>query len=147
RGVNSGAAAGTWQAHMYLIITGVEPMFYLDYDGSAYTLLDGLSRDFGGVDTFLRVNGDYPPGTYTFDGTIEDIYGGTAGVTVQIEFYLDQPELTTLDLVQSLDQATWTPVDGSLASGFTMPLDPANDYYYLDVANVTTDHPLAVDAF
>jgi hypothetical protein len=63
----------SWQAHMWLIINGEEPMFYLKSDGDEATLIDGLTKDweyspYPGMDAPLRVNGEYPVGTYHFIG-------------------------------------------------------------------------------
>jgi parallel beta-helix repeat protein len=86
KGVNASAAVGTWQEWMWQIINGNQPMFYLKVAGAEYTLLDGLSLDFFSNETFLRVSGDYPLGSYSFFGTVTDIYGGTGAETVMITF-------------------------------------------------------------
>lgn len=52
--------------------------------------------------------------------------------------------IAELDLVQSVDEAAWSPLSGSLWTGFTMPLDPGVTYHYLDVDNVATNRPLGV---
>nr|NQU92841.1 hypothetical protein [Bacteroidota bacterium] len=71
KGVNAGAASGTWQEHLWKIINGQEPQFYLTYDGSDYKLIDGLMRDFFSDPTaLLKLNGNYPNGTYYYDGTV-----------------------------------------------------------------------------
>ncbi len=57
------------------ILAGTSPMFYLKYDGTDYTLVDGFLYAFNGTVAPLQVDADYPPGTYTFNGTVEDIYG------------------------------------------------------------------------
>lgn len=88
KGVNAAADPSSWQGVMYQIITGVEPMFYLKVDGMAYDLIDGLQILFSGgtVEEPLRVSGDYPFGTYTFNGEVADEYGYTDDVTVDITF-------------------------------------------------------------
>lgn len=50
--------------------------------------------------------------------------------------------IAELDLVQSVDEAIWSPLTGGLWTGFTMELDPAEDFHYLDVDNVATNRPL-----
>jgi len=52
-------------------------------------------------------------------------------------------EVTDVVLTNSADQLTWTPVSGSLATGFTMPLDTSEDYYYFDVSTLTANRALA----
>jgi hypothetical protein len=49
---------------MWPIINGLAPMFYLKVDLGTYMLVDGLQ----GGNNPLRLNGDYPLGTYTFTG-------------------------------------------------------------------------------
>ena len=74
KGVNVGASGGTWQAHMWEIINGVKPQFYLTYDGTDYKLIDGLQADFASDSTaLLRLNGNYPNGTYFYDGTVMNV--------------------------------------------------------------------------
>jgi hypothetical protein len=76
RGVNDSACpADTWQCVMWHIINGKLPIFYLkvtDMGGGSfdYMLVDGLQYFVSGgtLTDYLRVNGSYPPGTYTFQG-------------------------------------------------------------------------------
>ncbi len=89
RGVNAGVpwGEGVWQWYMYQIITAVDPMFYLLYDGTNYQLIDGLMFNINGTIVPLKVNGDYPSGVYTFDGYIRDIHGCFGDkVTMSINF-------------------------------------------------------------
>lgn len=74
RGVNASATDG-WQAVMWNIITGVEPMFYISYNGTDYRLIDGLQYRNSNVISNLRISGDYPAGRYTFSGTVTDVNG------------------------------------------------------------------------
>jgi hypothetical protein len=138
QGVTADATEGTWQARMWLIIIGEEPMFYLKVDGENYDLIDGLQ---GGTNP-LRVSGDYPLGTYHFNGTLTDTFGYTGGVDVSITF-IEPLSLTAMDLYESVNQADWTKVYGSLASGYTMAIDPANAFEYLDADNPTVNRTLA----
>jgi hypothetical protein len=74
RGVVSGAPG--WQGIMYDIITGVEPIFYIVYDGSDYMLVDGLQYQNIPSETLpLAIPGNYPQGLYTFTGTVTDENG------------------------------------------------------------------------
>jgi predicted extracellular nuclease len=84
KGVVPGASG--WQSVMWQIIYGNLPMFYLKVDGSDYSLIDGLAYLTTAMDTPVRVPGDYPPGTYTFSGTIEDLHYGLGVEEVSITF-------------------------------------------------------------
>jgi hypothetical protein len=83
KGVNVGATYPNWQWFMWRIIrpTGWNtriPMFGLYSDGAGnYQLRDGLVHFASGmtVTSPLRLNGDYPKGTYTFT-----CYGATSTV-------------------------------------------------------------------
>ena len=89
RGVDENSPDGSWQAHMYDIIIGDEPMFYLKVDSTPpYMLVDGLQRDYLpiGIEDFLRVNGGYPLGAYQFAGTVFDDFGNGSGITVDMTF-------------------------------------------------------------
>lgn len=66
-----------WQSWMWLIIHGIKPpgmdyyqvpMFGLRYDGEEYDLRDALVQysSQATLSSPLRLNGDYPLGTYTF---------------------------------------------------------------------------------
>ena len=143
KGVNAGATGGTWQAVMWDIINGEAPMFFLDVYGTSYDLIDGLLFQIGSGETPLRVSGDYPLGLYTFIGDVEDDFGLTDEVTVDIEF-LAPFDLTDLDLFSSLDLAAWDAVDGTFADGFVMTMDPVNPYYYLDADNLVLTALLAM---
>ncbi|MEL7626572.1 MAG: Ig-like domain-containing protein [Anaerolineaceae bacterium] len=80
RGVVAGATG--WQGQMWNIINGDAPMFYLDVVGTTYSLIDGLQ----GAPNLLRINGDYLPGAYAFTGVVEDQYGFTDELPVNIIF-------------------------------------------------------------
>lgn len=87
KGVNASAAPGSMEAWMYQIITGAQPMFYLKVSaGPAYMLLDGLMLDYFHSEEILRVSGDYPLGTYTFDGVLEDQILETSPLSATITF-------------------------------------------------------------
>ncbi len=69
RGVNESASGG-WEEVMWNIINGDEPMLYIKWDGSDYSLIDGLQYQFAGAENPLRISGDYPAGTYLFTGNL-----------------------------------------------------------------------------
>jgi hypothetical protein len=75
RGVFEGCS-NTWgEPFMWEIIkpTGDRaPMLYVKWDGTDYSLIDGLqyAASGGTVENPLRINGDYFPGTYLFTGTL-----------------------------------------------------------------------------
>ena len=94
-------------------------MFFLKVDGMAYDLIDGLQYLAGSGEMPLRVSGDYPFGMYTFDGEVEDEFGYTDEVAVDITFN-DKPVAD--------DQELTTPEDVALAITLTatdtVPGDP-----------------------
>jgi hypothetical protein len=96
-GVVSGASSGpVWW--MWQIINGEQPIFYLKVtetdDVQSYMLVDGYKKDFEGVEDYLRVNGNYLLGDYTFTGTITDTTGTPSQLPVDITFFLIQHLLT-----------------------------------------------------
>jgi hypothetical protein len=58
-----------WQQILYKISQGISPIFYLKVDAGEYMLLDGFWYTLGSEE-HLRVDGDYPLGTYTYNGII-----------------------------------------------------------------------------
>ena len=54
-----------------------------------------------------------------------------------------EPEFINIKLQQSVDQVNWYDIDGIMETGFTMVLDPAETYYYLDVKYATTNKTIA----
>ncbi len=105
KGVISGAAG--WQGHMYEIITGAEPQFYLDFDGTDYMLVDGLYKDFFNQTVHLKVNGDYPQGLYTYTGSVKSDNGCFSDVEVDIYFRHD-PNADAGDDPLCVTEATYT---------------------------------------
>ena len=87
KGVNISAVDGTWQYAMWQIINGVEPMFYLVSDGTDYSLIDGFEYLSGMVENPLKINGDYPTGTYTFTGTVQGVYCVSDLISISLEVY------------------------------------------------------------
>jgi len=84
KGVTSAADPTTWQGLMWQIITASKPMFYLSSDGlGKYMLVDGLQylASGGTVLNNLRLNGDYPLGSYTFSCADPPLDGITMTIT------------------------------------------------------------------
>jgi hypothetical protein len=85
KGVTSSAPSGTWQFWMWRIISGQSAMFGLTSDGNGnYMLVDGFQKITTGADNPLRLNGDYPTGTYTFTNFYDSL--GLADLVITITF-------------------------------------------------------------
>ncbi len=130
KGVNSGATG--WQGVMWDIINGDEPMFYINYTGTDYQLIDGLQYLIGQGAQTLRISGNYPQDSYTFSGSVADINGCESFFDVFFDLNTI-PEVTDVTLLSSIDDASWTAVAGDFATGFNLCIDEANEYYYLDI--------------
>jgi len=88
RGVDGNNNAGGWELAMWYIIQGDEPMFYIRYDNQDYDLIDGLQYELGYGENPLRINGDYPLGTYAFFGSVRDTNGSCSDTfNVEITFH------------------------------------------------------------
>ena len=153
-GVNAAAAPGTWQAHMWDIINGLSPTFYIYVDSNQYfTLIDGLQRDFAGDPTaLLRINGDYHLGSYSYAGNISSDIGEISYIEWDIEFTddidsLESPRLDNLELEISPDETTHDPIPGSLHSFYSCPLNSSFSYYWIDATNGSSSHELTGDYF
>ena len=147
RGVVEGATG--WQGVMWQIINGDLPIFYLKVGAEPkYQLVDGLSYQYGGMETYLRINGNYLPGEYGFSGTVTDEYGYTDEVPVDILFNdipvagnqsVSTPEDTALEITLSAvdlypGTLTWTvlsqPLHGTLSgTAPALTYTPATNYY------------------
>ena len=131
KGVVTGATG--WQGVMWNIINGTSPMFYVNYDGSDYTLIDGLQYDAFNVTSTLRISGDYPQGNYIFSGSVTDA-NGCASSPFSINLQLNSsPVVADVTLITSVDQTNWSAVGGSFTGGYTMCIDPVINYHYLDI--------------
>jgi len=100
KGVVEGATG--WQGDMWTIISGEEPMFYLKAASGSYSLLDGYQYLYESTEAPLRVNGDYPLGTYHFGGWVTDKAEGMEYLNIQITFtkvatVSITPETSTID--------------------------------------------------
>jgi len=81
--------SGTWEPFMWDIINGTLPMFYLKVSNTKqnFMLVDGLQYTIGQGDNYLRVNGDYPLGTYHYTGTVNGTDGNSSNpITAAITF-------------------------------------------------------------
>lgn len=145
KGVDGVNNAGGWELAMWQIINGTQPMLYLQYDGTDYTLIDGLQFLVGSVQNPLRITGNYPQGLYSFEGTVLDQNGCTSdkfSINMQLN---SSPVVHDITMIQSTDLSNWLPVAGSFATEFEMCIDELVQYHYLDVATVSsTLNPLAV---
>lgn len=112
-------------------------LFTLVVNGTDYFLRDTYADD----GTPLRVQGNFPLGTYTYVGEVMDDLGSTDEVSLTITFVAPLA-VTDVGLVQSTDLATWTPVEGNLADSYAMNLDALVEYYYLDAESVTSNRTL-----
>jgi uncharacterized repeat protein (TIGR01451 family) len=119
KGVNASADPASWQGVMYQIIIGNQPMFYLKVMGISYDLIDGLQFLTGSIENPLRVSGDYPFGTYTFNGEVKDEYDYSDDVTVEITFN-DEP----VAYDQSLETDEDVPLSIVLTATDVWPGDP-----------------------
>src|SRR3990170_8004817 len=134
RGVTAASNPAAWEGVMWQIINGDLPVFYLRVDGGTYRLVDGLLHVLTpAVDQYLRINGDYWHGFYTFSGTVTDEYGFDEEIGVDITFddipvALDQSlntlEDTPLDLTLTADDffhtaLVWEVLSGPANGGLT----------------------------
>ena len=96
------ADAAGWQGLMWSIISGDAPMFYLNAASGVYSLVDGFQYQFDGTIAPLRVNGDYPLGTYHFGGYVNEGIADEEYLNIQITFTKTAtvsvtPETSTID--------------------------------------------------
>jgi len=146
RGVNESSPPGSWQAHMWQIINGNAPIFYIYVQANQEMhLIDGLMRDWAGDDTaILRVNGDYLLGYYTYNGTVVSEDGNSSTVIFSMKFvstveYRERVKVADISLKQSNDQISWSEMYGSLCAGFSIPVNSTEPMYYIDVKEASFD--------
>jgi uncharacterized protein YjdB len=141
KGVVSGATG--WQGVMWQIINGNTPIFYIYYTGGDYQLIDGLTYQTGGGIMPLRVSGDYPQGTYTYNGTVTDVNGCVSLPFNVMTIFNTIPVATAATLQNSLNPAgPWSAMNGTLAGGYSMCIDPVVPFYYLDINTMTVSESL-----
>ena len=118
---------GVWEPLMWDIISGVAPIFYLEVDGGSLMLVDGLLYAIDGTKEFLRFEGTYWPGIYTFVGSVADEYDLEEELAVQI--LLNDRPLTN---PQSFTTSEDVPIDFVLE---------VVDYYPGEITFKYTDFP------
>jgi hypothetical protein len=82
-------------------------------------------QDFAGSTEYLRVNGDYPLGTYSYSGSVMDTLGGSAAVTAKMSFIgPDVPAAPAIVASRSENKQdvllTWPPVETDKNGKFTV---------------------------
>jgi len=96
---------------MWDIINGTSPMFYLKVDSSQNMMLvDGLQKHIGQGDNLLRVNGEYPIGSYNFTGTIVGECGDLESDPITINMIFEnccEPEIIIEKTVWREDMEAW----------------------------------------
>ena len=124
KNVTETASDGTWQAVMWDIINGEAPMFYLEAASGSYSLIDGFQKQFESVDAPLRVNGDYPLGTYHFGGWVTDTDEGMEYLNIQITF--------TKEATVSITPESST-IGGCGTVDVVIRLEDVHDLYAVDI--------------
>ena len=66
-------------------ITGGSPFFYLKADGGEYTLVDGFMWELFGVEQTLKIDDDYPIGTYEYKGHLKATNNALLQVVITLE--------------------------------------------------------------
>lgn len=140
KGVDASSTPGTWQAHMWTIINGQSPTFYIHVDADQnLELIDGLQRDYLGDDTaLLRVNGEYPLGEFSYSGDLTSFDDDVSLIDISFSFtdeitYMSRPVIMRIDLKQSISQSIWNETYGSLYSLYSIPLDSTDPFYFVDI--------------
>jgi parallel beta-helix repeat protein len=93
KGVTASASGG-WEAVMWQIINGNEPIFYMYRNGSSYQLIDGLLYQIGQGMQLLRISGDYPLGDYTYNGHLYLSTGCYSETSIGMTFHKGVANLT-----------------------------------------------------
>lgn len=105
---------------------------------------------------FMAINGTVDPvNDETINGIVETTYtapdiAGEETICARLDgewacwtFKVHDPlTITDLDLLVSTDKENWKDVQGSFVEGFFQALDTSEDYYYLDVASISSNRPL-----
>ncbi len=122
KGVVDGATG--WQGLMWSIISGDAPMFYLNAASGVYSLVDGFQYQFDSTIAPLRVNGDYPLGTYHFGGYVNESIADEEYLNIQITF--------TKEATVSITPQTST-IDGCGFVDVYLHLEDVHDLYAVDI--------------
>jgi hypothetical protein len=107
-------------------LAGTQPFFYLKATGTGgsqtYSLVDGFVYDAynPGTETTLRIDGDYPYGTYTYTGTIRDIAGNPTVLTITLNVIDRTPPVVT---VPSTITAEANTIDGAIVTFSASAID------------------------
>ena len=80
-----------WQEYLNAAAAGTRPFAYIATDGTPIRLLDGAQYTLASTRTDMIVPDDFPAGTYTVSGTIEDLNGNTAIVTFTLVVEAAEP--------------------------------------------------------
>ncbi|MBK7094708.1 MAG: HYR domain-containing protein [Saprospiraceae bacterium] len=145
KGVVSGA--GGWQGVMWNIINGTAPIFYINYTGTDYQLIDGLTYQMGGGLTPLRITGDYPEWNYKYTGTVESAEGCISSFFDVFMEMNSAPVVSAVTLqTNTTGVSPWTAVNGDLATGYEMCIDPLIPFHYLDIDALTANVALKQNA-
>jgi hypothetical protein len=73
-----------WHSQINKEINGSTPFFFLKASGGIYTLVDAFSKAIFGVDAPLRIDDDYPVGTYVYMGQLKAVNNAPLMVTVTL---------------------------------------------------------------
>ncbi len=111
RGVTALADPDSMQGLLWKIINNQKPLFYLKVEGEEYTLVDGFTFEWFGLESPLRIEGGYLPGEYSFTGEVKDGLGFSDELEVAVVFN-DIPVAGSLTVTTDED----TPVDITLSA-------------------------------
>ena len=95
-------------------IAGNAPFFYLKYDGTTYSLLDGFKVARSIPNTAVTVDDDYPVGTYVYGGTLTGTAAtGNATLPITVTLVISQYSFTVVSPVAFTSSPTSITVGGS----------------------------------
>lgn len=94
RGVT--ATSTGWQAQMWQIINGLAPMVYIHFDGSDYTLVDGLQYSLYGGTPPMTIPGDYPEDVYVLTGQVKEAFNGCLSAPFSVNMSLNTVPLLSV---------------------------------------------------
>ncbi|MFA5108398.1 MAG: hypothetical protein WC492_02605 [Candidatus Micrarchaeia archaeon] len=144
-GVNASPIDDGWRVQMWEIINGRQPTFYLYIDSQNRTsLVDALRRDIGHGDHLLRLDGIYPPGTYTYKANVTGINGQNSDeVEIRLDLTSQTPEFSVMELEYNTTlDPTMRAVDGSLPNYRLELDDTASTYFNLNVSSAVANIPI-----
>jgi hypothetical protein len=73
-----------WYTQINKEINGSTPFFYVKALGGTYTLVDAFVYSIFGVDAPLKIDGDYPTGTFVYMGQLKAVNNAPQMVTVTL---------------------------------------------------------------